>query len=261
MNDGHWIDSVYDETYLNTYEPVLSAELTSDEVRSIVRALDLKSGQKVLDLACGHGRHSIELARQGFGPIVGLDFSRLYLGRARRNAALASVGADPARRLEFVQGDMRVLEFEEEFDAVFNYFTAMFYWDDETHLQILKGIRRSLKEGGRLLIETSNRERKVQAGALSREWVPGNEDGPWTLDETTLNLEQGRTHTKRFLIFPDGSVGEKSFHNRIYALSELISLLKAAGLTYQTAYGGIRLEPFSLSSPRMIVVASKESTV
>jgi SAM-dependent methyltransferase len=247
----HWTETLFDEVYLKTYGSMLTPERTAKESDFIAKVLELKPSERVLDLACGHGRHAIELARRGFGPLVGLDSNRLFLERAKKDAEAAGT------KVAFVQGDMRALDFEAEFDVIYNYYSAMFYWDDATHKEILEGAQRALKSGGRLLIETVNRERIAQGGPSVRYWWRSQEDHPWTLQEYRFDLATSRSFTQELRLFPDGQVSERHFEVRLYALHELIALLSQAGFAYNAAYGDTDASPYAAKSPRMIVIATK----
>lgn len=246
-----WTKDFYNHFYLDSYLPLLPPERTTREVDALVQALGLQPGERILDLACGHGRHTLELARRGFASLLGLDFSREALEKARADAEGQGLSA------EFQQGDMRKLEFEAEFDAVYNYFSAMFYWDDATHLQILRGIHKALKLGGRLLIETVNRENVLRLGPR-QSWGPGAGEVAWRLHDVKIDLERSRTFTREVLVLRDGHSLERHFETQLYTLKEVIGLLEAAGLTYQKSYGGPDLSPYRADSPRMIVAAAKE---
>src|SRR5207237_6807952 len=111
----------------------------------VVSALELAPGARVLDLACGHGRHSARLARRGFD-VTGLDVSASSLELARET--------EPAA--EYVEGDMRELPFEDaSFDAAINLFTAFGYFDDEAADQrVLHEVARVLRSGASFLLDT-----------------------------------------------------------------------------------------------------------
>jgi len=104
---GHWFEEVADHLgaaylrYSFTYGTV-------SEVDAIVEALDLRPGQRILDVGCGPGRHALELAGRGF-QVVGIDISSTFIDLARD-------GAPPGAT--FLVGDARRMEFDSEFDAV-----------------------------------------------------------------------------------------------------------------------------------------------
>jgi len=103
---SHWFEGVADhlgDAYLRysfTYGTV-------SEVDTLVDVLDLVPGGRVLDVGCGPGRHSHELARRGY-EVVGLDVSETFIALARRDAP---------RGATFVHGDARTMSFDSEFDA------------------------------------------------------------------------------------------------------------------------------------------------
>jgi SAM-dependent methyltransferase len=246
-----WTGQFFNDLYLKSYTPMLTPERTAKEVECIVQALSLQPGEHVLDLACGHGRHALELARCGYGPVTGLDFSPEALGQARADAKAQNLNVD------FLQGDMRQLPFESAFDAIYNYFSAMFYWDDETHSQILRDVAKALKPGGRFLLETKNREDILRFPHPQKSWSVGTGEVAWQLQEYNVDLEGGYTRTDEILLMKNGETLRRYFQTRLYTLSETIQLLKEAGFTYQTAYGAADLSPYQANSPRMIVKAVK----
>lgn len=85
--DNDWWKKIFNEYYLVTDgDVVCNQELTKYEVNLIVKLLDLDKTDAVLDLCCGNGRHSIELARRGYRDIHGLEYSRFLLNGARNSA-------------------------------------------------------------------------------------------------------------------------------------------------------------------------------
>ena len=117
MSDHAWFKSFFGEDYFEIYRDAFPAEHTAAQVDGIVALLGLDAGARVLDLACGHGRHAIPLAKRGFD-VTGYDLSEVFLERARADAEAEGVTA------RWVRGDMRELPFDGELHAVINIFTA-----------------------------------------------------------------------------------------------------------------------------------------
>ncbi len=80
-----WYENFFDEWYLKYWIQPITAERTEREVDAIIRFLKLDKDSRVLDLCCGQGRHSLELARRGY-KVVGYDLSETLLGESRRLA-------------------------------------------------------------------------------------------------------------------------------------------------------------------------------
>src|SRR5689334_15941384 len=124
-------------------------ELTRNEVDFLETALDLGADAAVLDVACGGGRHALELARRGYS-VEGVDSSATLVGYASRRAYAQ------ATRARFVQGDMRALEYGQEFDAALVMNSSLGFFDDATNRATLQRIAQSLVDGGRLLLQCLN---------------------------------------------------------------------------------------------------------
>ena len=111
---------------------------TERETAFVVEALGLQEGDRVLDLACGHGRHAIALAQRGM-VVTGQDLNEDYLRMAReRRQRVKGV------EIETVHGDMRDIPFTDEFDAVINMFTAFGYFESEEEDEKVLARRRRL---------------------------------------------------------------------------------------------------------------------
>jgi SAM-dependent methyltransferase len=120
-------------------------EHTREEVDFIIEALALRGGERVLDLACGYGRHALELARRGY-VVVGVDYTAAYIADAQETAQREGLGG-----AEFVQGDVREVAYEGEFDVVLNMADgAIGYFDtDAENLWLFDVIGRALRPGGK----------------------------------------------------------------------------------------------------------------
>ncbi|MGD8998100.1 MAG: class I SAM-dependent methyltransferase [Anaerolineae bacterium] len=249
MIDDKWYVNFFDEDYLCIYGPYLSAERTEQEVEQIVERLGLPPGSAILDLCCGHGRHSIALAERGYR-VVGQDLSEVFLKKARADAAEAGV------QLRWVHADMRDISFEGDFDAVINMFSAFGYLEsEEEDLKALRQVRRALKPGGLFLLEIIHRAWLVR-NFESRGWHFGT-DGVIVLQERELNLLTGRNEVTVTLIDHQGSRRQHQHAMRIYSAAELVRMVRQTGLTVEAAYGGLDGRELKLDSNRLVLLARK----
>jgi len=144
---SHWFEELADhmgETYLR----YSFTKGTRQEVDRVIEWLDLRPGMKVLDVGCGPGRHTHELARRGI-ETHGVDISQTFVDVASRSAPTGAT---------FERADARALQFDSQFDAAiclcqgaFGLMTANGHDHD-----VLRGIRRSLKPAGRLALSAFN---------------------------------------------------------------------------------------------------------
>jgi len=249
MGEQPWYVEFFGEDYLYLYAPVLTPERTAQETADIVERLRLPRGAKILDLCCGHGRHSIPLAHLGY-QVTGQDLSSVFLDKAA--AAAAETGA----AVRWVRSDMRQVPFEAEFDAVINIFSAFGYLEGQAEDQkVLAQVHKALKPGGLFLLETIHRE------ALMRRFAPSSvsryPDGLIVLEERDFNLLTSRVEVTVTMLYPTGARTEYSHAMRIYSLTELAGMLEAARLHLEAYYGGLNGSMLTLDSHRMVLLARK----
>jgi SAM-dependent methyltransferase len=243
------LDAVFEvDDYMAVYRDDLTSERSDAEVAAWVELLELDAapaGKRILDLACGFGRHANRLAALGHS-VVGMDMMPGFLEMARQRAAELGVQVD------YRQGDMRELDFVEEFDLVLLLFTSFGYFGDEENVRVMENVARALKPGGLLGFDVPNRD------AVTKD-VPSahviDRDGDLTINRLSFDVLSGRFHNRRILI-RDGVRKDKPFSIRLYNATEIRDLLNRAGLQVRkmVGYGG---QPLSADSRGILVVAPK----
>jgi len=236
---------VFDDDYLYFYEPLLNDQRSDAETDLICSLGPVERDNRVLDLACGHGRIANRLAERG-ASVTGYDLTPAFLERARADAARRGVS------VEYVQGDMRDLAWSETFDVVINWFTAFGYFDDAQNRRILEAIRRCLRPGGRLLLEL-NHGPALWAGFLPS--VVSRRGDDVMIDEHRYDALTGHVRNRR-TVMRGGQVRSFCFSNRIFAFPELRDWMVGVGFRRVDAFGpGGR--PLTYQDRRMIVRASR----
>jgi SAM-dependent methyltransferase len=247
--DPRWYEGFFDEDWLAIALTIEDPERTATQVDFVVERLGLEPGARVLDLACGHGRHAVELARRGFA-VTGFDLSEPSLELARERAA------DQGVELELVRGDMRELSWEDEFDAVVNLFTAFGYFADaEDDARVLAAVVRALRPRGALLLDTVNLF-LLARGFEERHWSELL-DGRLMLEDRAYDHLAGRSTATWTLLAADGGRSEHRHSLRVYTLPELAALLARSGLEVVEAWGGWDGQPYGFEGARLIVHARK----
>lgn len=244
-----WWKNFFDEIYFEIYrEFVEQPERIRKETEAIKSALNLPQGSKILDLACGQGRHAVELAKLGF-EVVGLDYSSYLLNIARERAEQNGVD------VKFVEGDMRNLPFDDhEFDGVYSFFTSFGYFDDEDNMKVLAEIARVTRPGGMILIEMSN-PLKVIKSLYPFSWF---EVGRYiVLEESWFDALKMRAYTKRKIFLDGNLIDERTNFVRFYTSAELSFLLKGLGFDVIKVFGDHDLSDYDVESRRIIWVARK----
>jgi SAM-dependent methyltransferase len=244
-----WFESFFGPDYFEIYRDAFPAEATAADVDGIVSRLGLGAGARVLDLACGHGRHAIPLAERGHA-VTGFDLSEAMLARARADAAARGAA------VRWVRGDMRALPFDAEFDAVINVFTAFGYFEDpEDDVETLRCVRRALVPGGRFLLETLHRDALLARFRPRLAYTTSNgtqvtRDYVWDLARDVIDERVG-------VVRPDGARAEYATSVRMRSLHELLALVAKAGLAPVAWYGGLDGSALRLDSRRLVLVSAR----
>lgn len=234
----------------NDHYPVVYAHRTPEsalpEVAFAARVLALAPGERVLDLACGNGRHMMHLAAMGLN-VVGLDYSSDLLALAR----------DTLRSHHgLVRGDMRHLPFRSVFDAVTNFFTSFgYFFEDHDNLLTVYAVADALKPGGRFLIDYVNRPH-VEATLVPRS---SRRAGAYEItEERWIDHARCRVNKVTTVVRDGREVSRSEESVRLYSLEELMALLERGGLYADRVYGDFDDQAYHSSSPRLIVVGHKE---
>ena len=244
-----WYKTAFRYDYLRVYPHRNDAEARR-QVDFLLHRLDVPPSCEVLDLGCGDGRHSLELARRGFR-VTGLDLSDELLERARRRTS------DEGLDITFIEGDMRDPPGESAFDLVVNFFTSFGYFrEDGENARVLAAISRVLRPGGRFLMDYLNRDYVIATLVPSdRRTVEGMvvEQRRWITGDSSKAGGHVRIN-KQVRIREDGT--ERSYDEsvRMYALEELEAMMDRAGLKVTQTYGDFDGRPVSAEVPRNILV-------
>ena len=195
--------------------------------------LGATGSERVLDLACGTGRHSLELARRGFG-VVGVDISAELLEIAAADAEAQSLGAS------FVQVDLRELDFHDEFDLVLslNDGAVGYLETEEENLRTFAVIAEVLRAGGGHLMQLPN-VLYAETHLPQKTWIEGSSmieliDHRW--DGRTRYLEGTTTPIHFGEVF--AGVSPIPFRQRLYSVDELSGIYESVGMSLTNVFRG-----------------------
>ncbi len=237
-----WFEQWFGEEYHALY-PHRDDEDARRAVALIRRVVGWKTGDRVLDLACGPGRHAAELERLG-ARVVGFDLSRAMLRRARERAQTGGGGM-------LIRGDMRALPFRDRsFALAVNLFTSFGYFlDDSEHRLVVRQVAAALAPGGHFVLDYLNAEQVRRTIERSQRTSDRSarvtrrigEDGRFVIKEIELR-DEGRAFQERV---------------RLYAAPELAALFTNAGLRVEAQFGDYDGAPVGPDAPRMILVGAR----
>ncbi|MES0126446.1 class I SAM-dependent methyltransferase [Mesorhizobium sp. C420B] len=239
------LEDYFSEDYFHFGDVVNPPETSDREAGVIWELLSLRQGSAVLELGCGYGRITNRLAEKG-ARVAGLDISPTLLKKAEADATKRKV------KVEYVLGDMRSLPWRDQFDAVFLWYTTFGYFEDEDNERVLCEAACTLRKGGRLLIDHSNRF------AFLRHKSPiyvAQRNDDLRIDIMSNDVLNDRRNIERIIV-REGCVRRTRLSFRQYGFSEYVRMLRRTGFETIKAYGqdgGV----FTSDSSRLVVVAYK----
>ena len=244
-----WWEELFNDDFIRTMAKVTDEQIAK-EVDFVEESLAVAKGAMLLDLACGTGRHAIELTRRGY-KVVGFDLSLPMLAKAAEEAQ------ERNQKLNFVQGDMREMTFEDTFDGIYCWNTSFGFFEEEKNAQVIQRVHKALKKGGQFMLEVGNRDYIIRQ-APSLAWFEG--DGCICMDEMSIDWITSRMKVKRTMMMDDGRTKEIDYSVRIYSLHELGRILHESGfrvaeVSGRTATPGVY---FGSESPKTMILAEKK---
>ncbi len=223
--------------YRSGFPPITAAmpwaDRTEAEVDRAVMMLRPDGGERILDLACGIGRHSLELRRRGF-EVVGVDISPDLLEMADREAEAQSL------EVTFMQADLRELDLHDEFDLVLslNDGAVGYFETEEENLRTFEVIAQALREGGGHLMQLPN-VLHAEKNLPLKSWIVGEStlelsDHHWNAEDRYI---EGSTVPIRI-----GEVFERyeeiPFRQRLYTAEELAEIYDSVGMRLANTFAG-----------------------
>ncbi len=241
-----------DDRFWREIAPVLFPrekwESAPGEVAKVLRLLGAHEGEAVLDLACGPGRHALELARRGFR-VTAVDRTAAYLKEAGGRARAENLP------VEFVHEDMRTFCRPDAFDRAINLSTSFGYFEDAADDErVLRNVCRSLKAGGTLAMHLMAKEALARI-FQKRMWREVG--GHVILEEGTIK-DGWRWIETRWIVVTKGKAREFKLSYRLYSAAELADLMLRCGFAAASPYGNYDGGPYDETAERLVVVARKE---
>jgi SAM-dependent methyltransferase len=235
-----WFESWFDTPFYHILYKSRNYQEAQLFIDNIEGYLSFQKTDKILDLACGKGRHSIYLHNKGYD-VTGIDLSKNSINYANQFAN---------EKLHFFVHDMRESFRAREFDYVLNLFTSFGYFeDDNDNLKAVQAIAQNLKKGGRLVLDYMNSTKALKnLAAYYEKEVEGINF------IITKSLENGFI-VKNIDFEYEGQ--KHHFQERVKTLDfyDFHRYFEASGLFCEKAFGSYQLDDFDIEqSDRMIFV-------
>ncbi len=247
MNNKEWFASWFDTSFYHKLYRERNAEEAQQFIENLLISIDLPKNSKVLDLACGKGRHSLTLNKLGMN-VLGVDLSEKSIEHAKKFEN---------DTLHFQVQDMRCSIENQKFDAIFNLFTSFGYFENEQENQnVLNCISSMLQPEGLFVFDYLNLQ-----PTLSK-LVPSESKH---IEGTDFEIERhfdGKFIRKKITVFHENQ--EFHFEEKVrgYSHTELVEMMQNARLQVQNKYGDFSLQPYkNETSDRLILICKKDNTL
>ena len=250
-----WYETLF-ENYGIKYDKECFTQGTVGECDFIENEIDYNKNIRILDIGCGTGRHSIELAKRGYS-VTGIDLSDSLLKRAKEKAIDQKINVD------FKKADARSLTFKEEFNLVIMLCEGAFplMETDEMNYQILQNAEKALKQKGKLIFTTLNGLFPL-FHSVKDFLASQSQEGNASYDKHSFDLMTFRDYNITSVEDDFGNKKEIQCNERYYVPSEITWLLKSLNFKTIDIYGA-KLGAFSRNDKlttedfEMLVIAEK----
>jgi ubiquinone/menaquinone biosynthesis C-methylase UbiE len=242
---GNWYEDFFHGISLDLWRKAIAPRQTKAEAEFLVKVLGSKTGAHLLDIPCGNGRLSLELARRGY-QATGVDLAKEFIDEAR-----ATTGDLPA---QFNLGDMRSVKGDEIYDGAFCFGNSFGFLIYEDMQKFLRGVRRALKPGARFIIETGMSAESI----LTKFEIQTQHDIGGirvTINECYL-AEESCIDTEYVFERNDQTETRRAKH-WIYTVAEIRRMVEQAGFKVLELYGSLKCKPFQLGSDELFVIAER----
>ena len=220
---------------------------TPEQVSQALNLMGMEGGAHFLDLACGPGRHSLELTRRGF-QVTGVDRTREYLDEASKRADRQELD------IEFVNEDMRHFSRPNAYDGAWSMFTSFGYFEQPSdNQQVLDNVFCSLKEGGVFLVEIMGRE-ALASIFQARDWSEIN--GSILLQDRHVVRNWTMMHAN-WILMKENKRTDFTITHWLYSGAELVGMLEESGFKSAELFGSLEGSPYDQTARRLVAVARK----
>ncbi len=200
-------------------------------------------------MPCGNGRIALALAARGY-TITGVDTAGPFLDRARA----ATEEHHLTGKFTAHERDMRDLPWENGFDGAYCFWESFGYFDDAGNRALLEAVARALKPGGRFVFDTQITETLLPT-LHTRHWEEAGDD-LIVMEKRDYDYKTGIAY-RQFVFAGNEQIERRELAIRLYTYRELMEMVKAAGFSAVEDYSWLSLMPFTMASPRLVVLATK----
>ena len=246
--NNDWYKDFFSGLNCELWERAVSAEWTTQEVDFLINTLHVEPGAALLDVQCGNGRHTIELAKRGF-QLTGLDISAEFLQILKERTKAEQLA------VETIEGDLLTTALSPSFDGAYCLGNGFGYVNYEGMNTFVRNVSAALKPNARFIINSG-----LVAESILTNFPKTNRYvlGDLIMDIHNLySIEDSCMVTE--LTYTQGELTEKHyFKHYVFTLSEIKRLLQRHGLRTIAVYNSTDMTDYQLGDQQMYLVAEKQ---
>ena len=251
----NWFEDFFHGITLDLWRKAIPPAKTVSEADFLIRVLECAPGAHLLDVPCGNGRLSFELAKRGLR-VTGVDISEEFIEEARSSVTKrakreSSATAGGSGLVEFILGDMRNLEGSDVYDGAYCFGNSFAFLEHTETEKFLRAIVRALKPGARFIIETGMAAESVLPHF---EEQSSHEMGDISLTIKERYVAEESCIDSEYVFERDGQTESRFAKEWIYTVAEIRRMLERAGFEVLDVYGSLKCEPYKLGSQELLVV-------
>ena len=241
-----WFETFFQGVAVEFWNRAMPPAHTLTEVDFLEKALAPPPGASLLDIPCGSGRHSVELARRGYR-MTGVDLSADFLKAARTHAADAQVQVD------LRHGDMRNPNLD-PVDGAFCFGNSFPYLDRSGITAFLAALNSAIRPGGRLVIDTGCAAESILPTLLPQRW---HRFGDIIVTSKASYIASASRLDIDYTFIQGGKIETRPASSYVFTVAELSGMLAEAGFEVVTLNSGFGGERYELGSPRLVLTAQR----
>lgn len=235
---------LYTNNYLYIYKNVITKQQTINEVDFLIKKLCISKADSILDLACGLGRHSIELAQQGFD-ITGIDYDETLIEEAVKTSSNLKC------KIQFYKKDIHNFIQSKSYNKIYLLYS---YFGLKKFINILENIYHTLKQDGLFCFDIPNKSYFLKSNKDAQNYDNENKFDQINRNYPNVIHNVFRKYNSDKLLFEDNLYEVITI---MYNLKEMLSVLRNVGFKNIEAYSNWNFTPYSESSSRIILIAKK----
>lgn len=247
-----WWESFYDDAFADVVMATGDDAAAQSAAEFLIRKLELQPGDRVFDQCCGIGRVSVPIAQRGI-EVVGVDIIEAYIRRARAAAETRKLNC------RFHVGDGFQFVPDAPCDGAFNWWSSFGYVEeDERNVEMLRRAWEALKPGGRFAMDYYSVPRLLREFQAQVRLTYRTTFGEFQVTRSAhIDFAAGMIRQLWQYEAPDGSAHRKQSMTKMLMPHQLRELLHRAGFAEVELFGNADGSPFTLESPRCMLLARK----